>query len=688
MPESWARKQPTAVEQAAWWDVLPVALVVCDGDGRTVQWAMAAQTLLGYRPDEVVGRYVTELLLPEDREAAQALSEAIASGRSVAGSFPVRHRNGSVVDLEVWTCPAAEAVSDGRGMICLAADARAARRARGAGGLLDGLFARSPVGLAVFDTELRFEQVNPALEAMNGVAAAGHLGRRLVDVLPGVNAEQMETAMRRVLDTGEAVVNFRRVGRTPATPDLDRVWACSYFRLDDPRGRPLGVSASIIDITAHQEDDAATSGGRARLELLNDAALRVGTTLDVARTGQELADVAVPRLADIAAVDVLAEVIEAADPLTGLVSGAVMRRLGKAPARASTAADALAPVGATLHFPIGAPYAQSLIDRRPYLLEHFDAATLARAARHTATPGRLHRLGVHSMMMVPLIARGFVLGVATLLRGAGSPAFGPADLTLAGELAARAALSIDNARLYHREHDTALILQRSMLPRHLSPPQGMEIAHCYQPASDVNEVGGDWYDVVPLGPGTAALVIGDVMGHGITAAAAMGQIRTAVRSLAHLGLPPDQVLSHLERTVQEIDDAMLATCLYAVCDATTGHCRLGCAGHPPPVLITPGGTARLLGLPPGAPLGIGDIPYVTTDVVLPPGSVLVLFTDGLIETRGGDLDQRLRDLTGLLSGGDHPLDRMGDTLLGHFAPAPAQDDIAVLLARIGRPSRQ
>ncbi|TVZ84888.1 PAS domain S-box-containing protein [Streptomyces sp. BK340] len=467
---------------AAWWDVLPVALVICDGDGRILQWAMAAEALLGYRADEVLSRSVTDFLLSEDRRAVPALGETVASGRSVIGSFLVRHKNGSLVPLEVWGCPAAGADDRGWGMIWLAADARAAQRARGADALLDGLFARSPVGLAVFDTELRFEQVNPALEAMNGVPAAAHAGRRLGEVLPGVNTEQMEAAMRRVLDTGEAVVNFRRIGRTPANPDQDRVWSCSYFRLDDPGGRPLGVSASIIDITTDQ-DDVDTARGRARLDLLNEAALRVGTTLDVTRTGQELADLAVPRLADIATVDVLAEVTEAADPLTGLFAGAVMRRLGKAPAYGMPAADVLAPVGGPLRFPAGAPYAQALIDRHPYLLERFDTQTLARAARHTPTPGRLDRLGVHSMLMVPLVARGMVLGMSTLLRGPGSPAFDTSDLSLACDLTARAALSIDNARLYHREHDTALILQRSMLPRHLHPPDGMEIAHRYRPAT-------------------------------------------------------------------------------------------------------------------------------------------------------------------------------------------------------------
>ena len=685
-PRPAGEQAASVVQAGAWWDVLPVALVVCDSDGRVVQWAMAASELLGYTADEILGHEETEFVLPQGLAAARSLREAVAAGGSGTGTFPMRHKNGSAVELEIWVCPATGQGSGPWGMLCLAAEAEAVRRARGAGALLDDLFARSPIGLAVFDTELRFQQINPALEAMNGVPGAAHRGRRLAEVLPGVNAEQMEAAMRRVLATGDPVVNFRRIGRTPANPDHDRVWSCSYFRLQDAADRPLGISASMIDVTAHQKDDLNTATGRQRLELLNEAALRVGTTLDVARTGQELADIAVPRLADVATVDVLQAVIEAAEPIPGLSAGAAMRRLGKAPVNGSAIAEVLAPVGGPLHFPASAPYAQALIDRRPFLLPSVDARAIAPAARFTSTPDRIHRLGVHSMMMVPLIARGLVLGVATFLRAQDASAFDSADLTLAGDLAAHAAICIDNARLYHREHDTALTLQRSMLPRAPHHVAGVEIAYCYHPASDVNEIGGDWYDATQIAPGKAALVIGDVMGHGITAAAVMGQMRSTVRALARLDLPPDKVLHHLDAALQDLDEPTLATCLYAVCDTTSCRCQLARAGHPPPAVISPDGGVRLLDLPSGAPLGIGGIPYTTTEIPLDPGSLLVLYTDGLIEARGTDLDERLARLTGLLSSTRPSVTDLCDTLVSHLAPNPAEDDIAILAARIGAPA--
>jgi PAS domain S-box-containing protein len=646
---------------------------------------MAASDLLGYSADDVLGRDAIDLVVLESRPAARLLRGALAEGRSITGMFPVRHKNGSTVELEVWLCPVSGQPGEEGKILGLAADARAARQARGVDALLDGLFARSPVGLAVFDTELRFRQVNPALEAMNGLPGARHVGRRLAEVLPGVNTEQMEAAMRRVLETGDPVVNFHRIGRTPADPGCDRVWSCSYFRMEDRFGHPVGVSVSVIDVTAHphQRADLDSAAGGQRLELLNEAALKVGTTLDIARTGQELAQIAVPQLADIATVDVLTTVADGAEPLDGLTTGAALRRLGKAPAHGSPIADTLVSAGRILHFPAAAPYAQALIERRPFLLPRLDARAVAGAARYTATPERIRRMGVHSMMMVPLIARGLVLGVATFLRSGRSTGFDSADLSVASDLAIHAALAIDKARLYLREHDTALTLQRSMLPSRLRPPAGIEIAHCYQAASDVNEIGGDWYDVIEIAPGKAALVIGDVMGHGVTAAAVMGQMRTTVRALAHLDLPPAQLLDQLDQAVQELDSPLLTTCLYGVVDATTGTCRFACAGHPPPAVITPDGTARLLDLPTGAPLGIGGITYATSEHSLPPGSVLVLYTDGLVETRGCDLDVRLTELTRLLTGAQQSLDGLCDLLTTRLAPRPARDDVAVLAARIG-----
>ncbi|MCX4799488.1 MULTISPECIES: PP2C family protein-serine/threonine phosphatase [unclassified Streptomyces] len=230
-----------------------------------------------------------------------------------------------------------------------------------------------------------------------------------------------------------------------------------------------------------------------------------------------------------------------------------------------------------------------------------------------------------------------------------------------------------------------MLLQRSLLPHRLTPPPGIEIAHCYRPASDVNVVGGDWYDVVEMPEGRTALMVGDVMGHGIAAAAAMGQLRSTMRALARLALPPEQLLRQLDTALPDLPDTPLATCTYAVCDPAAGCCSITRAGHPPPAVIHPDGTAELLELPAGAPLGVGGIDFVPTDLPLSPGSILTLYTDGLVETRCTDLDQRLTQLRDVLTANSAlPLDDLSRTVLDRLDPAP-DDDVALLLARISTP---
>ncbi|MEV7169518.1 SpoIIE family protein phosphatase [Streptomyces sp. NPDC093224] len=677
-----------AQDAGGWLGALPVALVATSSEGTVVRWNHGAQELLGYTPPEVLGRHIADLLHPgADRSLGRTLWETAASGRGVMGTVTAWHRAGHPLELEIWACPVPDRRHGASAVLVFAADAHAARRIRGSSAVWDGLFARSPVGIGILDTQLRFLQVNPALEAMNGMAESAHVGRRLAELLPEVNAGEMEEAMRQVLDTGEPVLDRRRTGRTPADPDHDRVWACSYVRVEDPGGRPIGVIASLLDVTDQERDHTEAEAGRRRLALLNEASSRIGASLDLERTAQELADLAVPHLASAVTVDVLDSLARGNEPGMGLTGGVALRRLGRAPLTGSAVTQVLAPLGRTLTFPSTAPYTQALAARQPFLIAHLDAQAVASAARHTPRPAQLVEIGVHSFLMVPLIARGLVLGVATFYRTRPHGPFGSDDVTLASELAARAAIGIDNARLYHHEHETAVVLQRSMLPQHVTPPPGIEIAHRYLPASDVNEVGGDWYDVLPLSGGRAALLMGDVMGHGIAAAAVMGRLSATVRALARLDMPPAALLQHLEATLADLAEPMLATFLYVVCDPASGQCTVTRAGHPPPAVAEPDGTVYLVGTPPGAPLGVGGITFTTTEITLPPGSLLVLYTDGLIEARTRDIDERLGELTGLLTEPLQPLDQLCDSLIAHLVPASADDDIALLAARIGADSR-
>ncbi|MCH0569081.1 SpoIIE family protein phosphatase [Streptomyces sp. MUM 136J] len=664
---------------------LPVAQVVTSADGIVVRWSRAAQELLGHSPQDVVGRHIAELLHPgADRSLGRSLWEAVAGGRGVMGTVTAWHADGHPIELEIWAGPVTDRRNDTSAVMVFAADAHAARRIRGSSAVWDGLFARSPVGIAVLDTQLRFLRVNPALEKMNGLPESAHIGRRLSQLLPEVNARDMEEAMQSVVDSGQPVLDRRRVGRTPADPDHDRVWSCSYVRVEDPGNRPIGVIASLLDITDQQRAHTEAEAGRRRLALLSEASIRVGSTLDLERTAQELADLAVPALGDAATVDVLDTLAHGDEPGPGLTGGIDLRRLGKAPLSGSPVTDMLAPLGRTLVFPATAPYTLALSERRPFLLARMDAESIAPASRHSSRPSLLLGLGVHSFMMVPLVARDLALGVATFYRTRAGAPFDGDDVALASQLAARAAVSIDNARLYHREHDTAVTLQRSMLPQHITPPSGVEVSHRYLPASDANEVGGDWYDVLSLPGGRAALLIGDVMGHGITAAAVMGRLSAGIRALARLDLEPREILAQLEAALDDLAEPMLATLLYAVVDPASGHCRLTRAGHPPPALVSPDGEVRLLDVPPGVPLGVGGTRYTTTDHILAPGSVLVLYTDGLIESRGTDIDERLAELTYTLAEPFPSLDALCDSLLARLMPASADDDVALLVARTTR----
>ncbi|MBT2450560.1 SpoIIE family protein phosphatase [Streptomyces sp. ISL-43] len=667
-----------------WLGALPVALVATSADGTIVRWNQVAQELLGYAPPQIVGRNIADLVHPgADRSLGRSLWEAAAAGRGVMGTVTAWHRDGHPLEVEIWASPVSDRLHGAASVLVFVADAHAARRIRGSSAVWDGLFARSPVGIAILDTQLRFLQVNAALEAMNGLPESAHVGRRLAEILPEVNAREMEEAMLEVLETGRPLLDRRRVGRTPAEPDHDRVWSCSYVRVEDPAGMAIGVIASLVDITEQQRDHVEAEAGRRRLAMLSEASMRVGSSLDLERTAQELADLAVPRLADAVTVDVLDVLARGDEPGMGLTGGVALRRLGKAPLSGSKVTDILAPLGRTLVFPATAPYTQALSARQSFLVTRLDEQTIAPAARHSAKPAQLLAVGVHSFIMAPLVARDRVLGVATFYRTRSIGAFGSEDVTLAGELAARAALSIDNARLYHREHETAVILQRSMLPQHITPPPGLEVSHRYLPASDVNEVGGDWYDVLPLAGRKAALLIGDVMGHGIAAAAVMGRLSASVRALARLDLSPVRLLHQLEAVLGDLTEPMLATFLYVVCDPASGRCTVTRAGHPPPALVLPDGTVRLVETPPGVPLGVGGVAFTPTEFTVPPGSLLVLYTDGLIEARGTDLDERLAELTQRLADPHRQLDHLCDSLITHLVPAAADDDVALLVARIG-----
>ncbi|MFF0156189.1 SpoIIE family protein phosphatase [Streptomyces sp. NPDC005263] len=420
---------------------------------------------------------------------------------------------------------------------------------------------------------------------------------------------------------------------------------------------------------------------RRRLELLSEASVRIGTTLDVRRTAEELAETAVPRLADFVTIDLPEAVLrgeEAADPLSDLRRAVVHGIRDDLP---------FTPAGKRSEFGPTTPQGRCLTSGQAVLEPDLKAAAgwLANDPEHT------ERLlaHVHSLIAVPLVARGVVLGIASFYRAQDPAPLGDDDRSLALELAARAALSIDNARRYTHERTMVLALQRRLLPHGLPDQDAVEVAHRYLPAEA--DVGGDWYDVIPLSGTRIGLFVGDVVGHGMLSAATMGRLRTAARSFAELDFPPDEVLIHLDNLVGRLDredpdgegaGIIGATCLYAIYDPTSQRCVMARAGHPPPAIVHPDGNVSYPDLPAGPPLGLGGLPFDAVEVDLPEGSQLVLYTDGLIEDRHRDVDVVLEELREVLT--DHPERAPEETcqaILDAVAPAHPCDDIALLVAR-------
>ncbi|MEU5536577.1 SpoIIE family protein phosphatase [Streptomyces sp. NPDC020362] len=449
-------------------------------------------------------------------------------------------------------------------------------------------------------------------------------------------------------------------------------------RPTDRAGGPRGTVVTLRDSTELQAVSGRAEVTRERLELLYDAGLGVGTTLDAVRTADELARVAVPRFADFVTVDLADAVLHGEEPAPTATD---MRRVAVVGIRDD---HPLYEKGRLIDFLPSTPQARGYGAGRSELVTSLATATGWRAQ----DPRRAQQIidfGIHALIAAPIKASGVVLGMVNFWRSK-RDAFDEEELSLAEELVARAAVSIDNARRYTREHALAVTLQRSLLPRALPEQSALEVGYRYLPAH--SGVSGDWFDVIPLPGSRVALAVGDVVGHGLHAAATMGRLRTAVHNFSTLDLPPDELLGHLDDLVGRIDqdeasaEIAGATCLYAIYDPVTRRCVMARAGHLAPVLVHPDGRATFPDVPAGPPLGIGGMPFRTAELEIPEGSQLVLYTDGLIEDRRRDLDVGMELLRRALEG--HP-DRLPEescqAVLDELLPGRPKDDVALLIAR-------
>jgi PAS domain S-box-containing protein len=555
--------------------------------------------------------------------------------------------------------------------------------ARAEGPIMGWAFTQSPFAQAIHDGDLLCLGINDRMCQMFALTADELLGRRLTDVLQGPQYDAIERYMRQVLDSGEPArrETYRRV---PGEAQ-DQAWAVSVSPLKDRGGRTRAVWIGVLNITGQYR-------ARQRLTLLKEAGTHIGTTLDITGTAQELADMVVPQLADIATVDLLDTVFSGNEPAPGPLLSTVVLRRAAHQSIFEGVPEAVVKPGEIDRHPAISQAARCMATGKAALIGLNDPSFAASIGHSPARAESVRKYGIHSVLCVPICARGVTLGVAVLYRGHRPEPFEQDDLLLAEELTARAALSLDNARRYTRERTTALALQRSLLPHRLPRQSAVEVASRYLPASAHAGVGGDWFDVIPLSGARVALVVGDVVGHDIQASARMGRLRASVRTLADIDLPPDEFLTRLDdmvRTSSEADAAsaddadrdLYATCVYAVYDPVSRRCSVARAGHPLPALVTPDGTVSFLDLPAGPPLGLGGLPFESIEIELPAGSILALYTDGLIESRDRDLDLGFDQLRGALARKEPSLETACDNVLAAVLPDRPADDVALLIAR-------
>ena len=659
--------------------------VVVDARGVIMVWSDGARRLLGYEPAEIVGRGAARLL-------AAALPGAtrrhVADGQRWAGEVALWHRDGDRVVVRLQGTPMLD--SDRRRLWLVTGTSRAhtARRAgHGALPLWDLTLAQLPVPVAVYDREARLVAANEIMTQVMGRSEEEMKGLTLWEIEPRPPFDTYDRLQREVLRTGEMVFHEEH-GQAPGETG-PRAWSMFMAPLKDETGAVQGMSATVFDTTEQY-------WARRRLAVLNDAGLRIGSTLDVTRTAEELAEVAVSGFADFVTVDLLESVALGDEPEpVPLDAPVTVRRTAQRSVLESCPESVVASGDATF-YPVDTLPVRTLVAGRGSRHRPGDPGLREWIRSSPARTESVARHMIHSVMMVPLRARGVTLGLVQFLRHRTPEPFSEDDLLLAEEIVARAAVSVDNARRYTWERRTALALQRSLLPDRPPDLAAMQVAYRYLPAGSGADIGGDWFDVIPLSGTRVALVVGDVVGHGIQASATMGRLRTAVRTLADVDLAPDELLTQLDDLVIRIDreegpeargraaetsGQVGATCLYAVYDPVSRRCTMARAGHPPPALVTPDGTVRFLDLPAGPPLGVGGLPFEAVEVRLEENSLLALYTDGLINAADHDMEAGLAVLREALGDPAGELEEICEQVLRTVPAGPPADDIVLMLAR-------
>jgi serine phosphatase RsbU (regulator of sigma subunit)/anti-sigma regulatory factor (Ser/Thr protein kinase) len=677
---------------------LPLAVAVADADGRVTHWSRGAVQLFGWSHAHAVGAELSELLpvlgglerqeptFPGERESAASAAESAVlapAPRSGWARIPGSHSGGHSGGHTGGQEPGAGAGHAASEVLWWAYPLPTIWRERTLVLATDA----ARVGGGPRRTGPEQREIAPGFLSLEQLPEVAELSRGFAEMMPRMGPRAAERIVAWALSLGYPVLEYSLRRAMPVTP----YWGEPVRAVHpgaDPRGRGsavAGVPGDRPELPSHADDldYLEHAAVRERLEFLNETSARIGSSLDLARTIREVTEAAVPRFADFAGTHLREQMLAGEGFPDGPPDTAtVMHRVWVTHSDEPGRWDDTVPVGETFAFPEHTPFYQCMATGEPVLIRTISEELGNRIAGEFEKRDLRPLINGRSLLIVPLKARRVVLGFIVLLRRADREPFDEMDRTTAAELAARAGLVLDNARLYTYQETAAETLQDSMLPKDLPQPAGVSAAYRYLPGTLLGKVGGDWFDTVPLPGSRVALVVGDVMGHGINSAAMMGQLRIAVQTLASLDLPPDQVLRRLDDLALRLGENYLATCLYAVYDPIGRELRLANAGHIPPVLQLPDGEARLLDLPSGAPIGVGGVPFETVAVPVPDGSRLLLCTDGLVEVRGEDIGLGLAALTENLARPGVSLEHSCDALIRALNAVGRKDDVALLMARL------
>ena len=669
---------------------IPLAVVVVDRDGLVSHWSRGAGRLFGVPKDDAIGRAAVDLLpvsgaLPEDDDitpygaygAYDGLGPDLESSLDGRLSYPAAGRARLTVpehdgvharvDVLWWAYPL---VGPGyERLLVLAAETGGLRQDEADGS----------------EGDLAYERIAPGFALHTDFPGAEELARRLPEILPSMSVDESARIVAQVLELGYPVLEFSQNDRVPVTPDWGVPRRIERRARRERAARAAAEGLPVPHELADDAEDLEYAAVREHLEFLNEVSGRIGTSLDLSTTIIEVSKAVVPRFTDVAGTYLREQVVAGEGFPEGVPDTTTMwHRVALEHTDEPGRWDDVVPVGEAMPFPAHTPFFQCMTSGQPVLVprisEEMGHAIASQFEKRDIRPLITNR----SMLIVPLKARNVVLGFMILLRHPERVEFNDMDRVTGAELAARAGLVLDNARMYTYQESVAETLQDSMLP-HIPPRMaGCDIATRYLPGTLLGRVGGDWFDSVKLPGARTALVVGDVMGHGLNSAAMMGQLRTAVQTMAALDLPPAQLLRNLDDLAQRLGDTYLATCLYAVYDPIASELHIANAGHIPPVLVrAEDGRSELLDLPTGAPIGVGGVPFEAVRVRVEPGDRIVMCTDGLVEVRGEDIGVGLATLS---ESAAHPAASMDDAcdsiIRALNTRGGRKDDVALLMARL------